>query len=89
MRQAPMTAQTYLTEAIQIIDDKFGEGYAKSHPAIVGAFIQTCAADYAACFTADHLEEIANALNSLADAMRGYDYTKEQANDGKEVTSDE
>ena len=59
-RQAPMTAQTYLGQAIEMIDQKFGKGYAKTHPALVGAFIETCALDYLAGHLADALEGKAN-----------------------------
>jgi hypothetical protein len=38
----------YLLEAVEDIDRTFGEGYAKEHPGLVGAFIQTCAMDFLA-----------------------------------------
>lgn len=48
MKQAGMTARVYLAKAVTAIDEEFGEGYAKSNPELVGAFIQSCALDYQA-----------------------------------------
>ncbi len=48
LRQAIMTAEDYLSGAVRAIDHKFGQDYAKKNPALVAAFIQTCAMDYAA-----------------------------------------
>ena len=39
---AVSTTGFYLREAIRLIDEEFGEGYAKAHPELVGAFMQTC-----------------------------------------------
>lgn len=58
MKQAPMTVQLYLSEAIEIIDKQFGEGYAEKNPSLVGAFIQACAVDCGAMVIADHLDSI-------------------------------
>ena len=46
MKQAVMTAQDYLAYGVEKIDRIFDGGYAKEHPELVGAFIQTCAADF-------------------------------------------
>jgi len=48
LRQAPMTAEQYLDEAVSNIDDILGDGYAASHPELLGAFIITCALDLGA-----------------------------------------
>jgi hypothetical protein len=48
MRQAPMTATEYLDAAVESIDFRFGDGYAKQHPELVGAFMITAALDYGA-----------------------------------------
>jgi hypothetical protein len=42
-RHAAMTASKYLLSAIDHIDRKFGEGYAKEHPELIGAFMQAAA----------------------------------------------
>ena len=47
-RQAGMTADEYLGDAIQSIDARLGAGYAAKHPELIGAFMQTCAADFTA-----------------------------------------
>jgi hypothetical protein len=60
MRQAPMTTNEYLSAAIKEIDSNFGEGYAKTHPELIGAYIQTCAIDFAAASVTSALQELAN-----------------------------
>ncbi len=59
MRQAPMTAQTYLIDAIKSIDLAFGDGYAKKHPVLVSAYIQTCAIDFATGVLAGVVQDFA------------------------------
>jgi len=46
MRQAPMTIDEYLRDAVTRIDSIFGDGYAKNHPELTGDFITACATDY-------------------------------------------
>ncbi len=46
MRQASDTAETYLNRAVRIIDEKFGEGYAKAHPELIVGFMSTAAMDF-------------------------------------------
>jgi hypothetical protein len=41
MRQAWMTSDEYFTNAIECIDKQFGDGYAKQHPELVGAFMHS------------------------------------------------
>jgi hypothetical protein len=60
-----MTASTYLAEAIDAIDSKFGEGYAEDHPQLTGAFIQTCALDFAAGILASRMSELTEQIASL------------------------
>jgi hypothetical protein len=43
--QAWQTADSYLGRAIECIDDRLGPGYARSHPALVAAFMQTAMTD--------------------------------------------
>jgi hypothetical protein len=66
MRQAKMTAHDYMLAAKSDIDDIWGEGYAKQHPELVGAYIQTAAMDFGANIIAQQvragLEEIAEAV---------------------------
>ena len=67
MRQASSTAHDYMHNAIRDIDAEFGEGFAKAHPSLVGAYMQTAALDFAASFQADYLGEIADKLQAIAD----------------------
>jgi hypothetical protein len=60
-RQAPMTADTYMQEAVIYIDAKFGEGYAEQHPELIGAFMQTSALDLGAAIIARAIETLAKA----------------------------
>jgi hypothetical protein len=61
IREAPMTTNEYLSEAIKEIDNTFGEGYAKANPELVGAYISTCAIDVAAASITSALQDIAEA----------------------------
>jgi hypothetical protein len=47
LRQAGMTAETYLIDGVAAIDKFFGKGFAKEHPELIGAFMQAAATDYA------------------------------------------
>ena len=47
-----MTAETYFNQAIEIIDQRFGDGYAEVHPELLGAFRHTAALDFQACIIA-------------------------------------
>jgi hypothetical protein len=62
MRQAPMTANEYLMSAIDHIDLLLVEGYAKAHPELIGAFMQTSAIELGA-------GEIARAIQGLGDVI--------------------
>jgi hypothetical protein len=62
MRQASMTADEYLREAIERIDLRLGHGYAKAHPELIAAFMQTAALDFGAAVIARAIETAANAL---------------------------
>jgi hypothetical protein len=64
--QAPPTADTYLRHAIEDIDRRFGDGFAKNHPELVGAYIQTCALDYGASMIARALETVGLSIESIA-----------------------
>lgn len=62
LRQAPMTATTYLLEAVNEINKILGEGYAEKHPELVAAFIQTCAIDFHTCLTVKAIEEASESI---------------------------
>jgi len=60
MRQAQMTAHTYMLSAISDIDERLGEGYAKAHPELIGAYMLTAAIDMGA---ATIVKEIGEAID--------------------------
>ena len=64
---APLHIAEYLREGIDSIDDLLGEGYAKAHPELLGAFIQACAADVHANVLQD---DVGGPLDALADPLR-------------------
>jgi hypothetical protein len=64
MKQAGMTAETYLDDAIRAIDKLFrNEGSAYRHPDLIAAFMQTAAIDCAAQQIRAGLDGIAQTLN--------------------------
>ena len=64
MRQAPMSADLYLRKAVESIDEVFGAGYAKAHPAVVTAFLQACAVDFATTMGSNAINRLADAINA-------------------------
>lgn len=77
MRQAPMTAHDYLLAAVHDIDEILGKGYAKAHPELLGAYIQTCALDFGAAVIARAIENAVDTSNlecgltAIADSIGG------------------
>lgn len=69
MRQAGMTAHDYMLVAVKDIDRIFGEGYAKQHPELVGAFIQTCALDYLASRLESQLEYLVDNIGVVSSSL--------------------
>jgi hypothetical protein len=53
-----MLAHDYMLNAAYDIDGQFGAGYAKTHPELVGAYVQAAALNFAACLLADKLSEL-------------------------------
>ena len=45
LQQTRMTADDYLDAAIIAIDARFGDGFARIHPELIAAYMQTCAMD--------------------------------------------
>ncbi len=55
MEQASSTTEDYLTAAIKMIDNKFGTGYAKANPSLVGDIVKASAKDFeTSCFMLAH-----------------------------------
>jgi Pyruvate/2-oxoacid:ferredoxin oxidoreductase gamma subunit len=57
MKQASMTADIYLGEAVERIDRILGEGYAEKNPVLVAAFIQACSMDFVSASVQKTLQE--------------------------------
>jgi hypothetical protein len=74
-RQAPMTAHDYMVHGVHDIDEIFGKGFAKQHPELLAAYMQTASIDYGASLIASKIEGlegetfggISAALESIAD----------------------
>lgn len=75
LRQASMTAEDYMRSAKRSIDETFGDGYAAKNPALVAAFMQTAATDFATSSNGkvfgDRLSDLARALETLAASLPG------------------
>ncbi len=69
LKQAGMTAATYLDSAIDNIDKAFGKGYAKQNPDLVAAYMRTCALDFATACMRDGIGELADAVDRVAQAQ--------------------
>jgi hypothetical protein len=73
MKQAGMTAAEYMRAAMHEIDEAFGPGFAKANPALVGAYMQTAAADFATMWFTQHLErgldDLGGGLDRIAKAI--------------------
>lgn len=69
MRQAPKTIANYLDDCIQILDERFGEGYAKNNPELLGQMVEACAQDFGGMYVSTHLGYIADRLSSVSDAL--------------------
>jgi hypothetical protein len=69
MRQAPMTAEVYMLEAVKCINERFGMGYAKDHPDLVAAFMYVAGNDFNAAIQAQAISEAAQAISEAAQAI--------------------
>jgi hypothetical protein len=68
LEQAVTTADHYMFHAKQLVDERFGKGYATKHPELVVAFMYTAAADYGAGILAQQLRAgLDNIAVQLAD----------------------
>lgn len=68
MRQARDTAEAYFNQAVRIIDEKFGEGYAKEHPELITGYMDTAAQDYNTGMMRQGFNHLSNDLDRLASA---------------------
>jgi hypothetical protein len=52
------TVQGYLSDAVKIIDQQFGTGYAKSRPELVAQFLTACSIDCVGMALVQSLDEL-------------------------------
>jgi hypothetical protein len=69
LRQAMMTAHDYMLRARCDIDEIFGPGFARDNPALVGAYMQTAARDYASGMLDNGIDHLVSAIETLAHAL--------------------
>lgn len=68
-RQAPATAHDYMTNAVKDIDAYFGKGFAKAHPELIAAYMQTAAIDMSGAVIARAVETLADAVEQVSNAI--------------------
>ena len=64
-----IAADNYLLAAIRNIDSALGEGYARSHPELIAAYMQTAVADYASGIASATLAETATQISDAFDRI--------------------
>lgn len=69
-------SKSNFSKAIDIIDEKFGKGYAKANPTLISAFMQSSAIEYngttiGACIQQlkEDLESISSSIDYISDAI--------------------
>jgi len=70
MNDATLTAHTFLSKAIRAIDEDLGDGYAKEHPELIGAFMLTASIEDAATVIAKVLGEAIESVGSAIEERR-------------------
>jgi hypothetical protein len=84
LRQAPMTAFTYMDCAIVDIDAKLGAGYASKHPELIAAYMMTAALDMQAGTIARAIEGFGA---SVSGAINEFDENVSRSIDDSIVTA--
>jgi hypothetical protein len=69
MRQAQSTADTYMHAAVGDIDREFGEGFARKHPELIAAYMQTSAIDLGTAIITRALDRLVTAVSAAATGM--------------------
>ena len=59
----------YLDKAADVLNAKFGEGYAKKNPALMGTYMQTASHEFRTSVWCKALWEISESLNRIADKL--------------------
>jgi hypothetical protein len=73
LRQAGMTAETYLIDGVAAIDESLGKGFAREHPKLIAAFMQAAGAVYAGKIIA---RDIGAGFDGIAEAFRAADLNR-------------
>jgi hypothetical protein len=68
MIQGGWTAKSWMMQAVEAIDEKFGKGYAKNNPALIGSFMDAAAIDMQSAMMVIAAEKIRTGLNEIAHA---------------------
>jgi hypothetical protein len=73
MDQAPDTVLVWLQRGVKEIDNLLGEGYAKKHPELLGAFVNACALDQFAMHVGgsvvDKLDNLSGSIRQISDVL--------------------
>lgn len=56
-------------KAIDVIDKKFGNGYAKSHPELISSFMQSSAIEYSGTSITSSIQSLREDFESISDAL--------------------
>ena len=59
----------YLDKAEDVLNAKFGEGYAKKNPALMGTYMQTASHEFRTSVWCKALWEISESLNRIAEKL--------------------
>ena len=59
----------YLDKAADVLNAKFGEGYAKKNPALMGTYMQTASHEFRTSAWCKALWEISDSLNRIAEKL--------------------
>lgn len=69
MRQAGMTISAYMNVAIEIIDERFGNGYARASPNLIGDLVKAQTMDFNSTSQSSALYDIAQAIEGLSNEV--------------------
>jgi len=56
-----------MSKAIDFIDGKFGKGYSKEHPELIGAFLQACSIELNGTTIGACIQDLEQALSEIAE----------------------
>ena len=59
----------YLDKAADVLNAKFGDGYAKKNPALMGTYMQTASHEFRTSVWCKALWEISESLNRIAEKL--------------------